>query len=177
MKRVLTLLCCFSLCSISGLAQKKSARPAMSDQQFVDFAGQTDMVDANLGQLANSANPSLPIKDYAQKLVTDQTTDFRKLLQIAHEAHLQVPSAIDKEQNKTMVGPLQELKGTAFDRRFVKEMIAGDTKAIKVYEKEVDAGQSLDVRDYAQAALPGLRTHLADAKELEESTASAAKKG
>ena len=51
----------------------------MSDQQFVDFAAQTDMVEANLGQLAESVASSQPVKDYAQMLVTDHTNDFNQL--------------------------------------------------------------------------------------------------
>jgi hypothetical protein len=38
------------------LGQKKQAKkPAMSDQNFINFAAQTDMVEANLGQLAQAA--------------------------------------------------------------------------------------------------------------------------
>jgi putative membrane protein len=46
MKRLLATLCCVAMCSAPALAQKKAP---MTDQQFVDFAAQTDMVEANLG--------------------------------------------------------------------------------------------------------------------------------
>ena len=56
MKRVILTVCCIALGSFTVLAQKKAAEAsAMSDQQFVDFAAQTDMVEANLGQLAQAA--------------------------------------------------------------------------------------------------------------------------
>ncbi|MGC2546527.1 MAG: hypothetical protein WA426_11825, partial [Silvibacterium sp.] len=61
MKRILTAVCCLALCSIPALAQKKAAEGrAMSDQQFVDFAAQTDMVEANLGQLAQTVASAQP---------------------------------------------------------------------------------------------------------------------
>jgi putative membrane protein len=168
MKQILTLICCFSLFSIAGAAQKKSSHPSMSDQQFVDFAGQTDMVDANLGQLANTAASSHPVKDYGQELVSDQTKDFQQLSEAAHHSNLNVPSAIDKENDKTMIDPFQKLKGVAFDRRFAEKMIAGETKAIHIYKDEVSHAQNLDVRGYAEKALPVLETHLADLKKLEK---------
>ena len=52
MKRTLAAVCCIALASLPALAQKKaSAGKAMTDQQFVEFAAQTDMMEANLGQL------------------------------------------------------------------------------------------------------------------------------
>jgi putative membrane protein len=141
----------------------------MSDQQFVDFAGQTDMVDANLGQLARTATPSKSVEDYAQKLVTDQTNDFQDLSKAAHDSSLHVPIAIDKEHDRTNIDPCQRLKGSAFDHRFVEEMIEADTRAIDVYKREAAHAQAAALRSYAEEALPILQTHLAEAKKMEAS--------
>ena len=80
MKRVLSMVCCITLCSLPALAQKGAG---MTDQQFVDFAAQTDMVEANLGQLADSAASSDQVKSYAQMLVTDHTNDYHNLWDVA----------------------------------------------------------------------------------------------
>jgi putative membrane protein len=45
----------------------------MTDQQFVHFAGQTDMVEVNLGQLAQDVAASPEVKDYGKMLTTDHT--------------------------------------------------------------------------------------------------------
>lgn len=177
MKTVLTAVCCISLCSVPALSQRKAVgTPAMSDQQFVDFAGQTDMVEANLGQLAQTAASSQSVKDYAQTLVTDHTSDFHQLYDAAHQANLNVPDAIDAEHNKTVIGPYQKLKGAAFDRRYISDMIAGHTKAIAIYKKEAADAQSPALKSYAEQAMPVLEKHLADAKDLEK-TKTPAKKG
>ncbi len=92
MKRILSAVCCIALCSTLGLAQKASKKAAegaaMTDQQFVDFAAQTDMVEANLGQMAASVASAQPVKDYAQMLVTDHTNDFNQLYTVAQQANL-----------------------------------------------------------------------------------------
>lgn len=177
MKRLISAVCCMVLCSIPALAQKKAAgKPAMTDQQFVDFAAQTDMVEVNLGQLAQNAATSQPVKDYAQTLVTDHTSDFHQLYDAAQQASLTMPTAIDTEHDKTMIDPLGKLKGAAFDHRYVADMIAGHTKAIAVYKKEAADAQNPGVKSYAEQALPTLQKHLDAAKDLEK-TKSAAKKG
>jgi putative membrane protein len=168
MKRILSALCCVALCSMPALAKEKAAAAAMTDQQFVDFAAQTDMVEANLGQLAGSAADAQPVKDYAQMLVTDHTNDFHQLYDIAHQANLNMPMAIDAEHNKAMIDPFQKLKGAAFDHRYVHEMIAGHTKAIAVYKKEAADAQNPALKSYAEQVLPTLQKHLDGAKALEK---------
>ena len=140
----------------------------MSDQQFVDFAAQTDMVEANLWQLAQSAASSQPVKDYGQMLVTDHTNDFHQLYDVAHQASLNVPDAIDAEHNKMMIDPFQKLKGAAFDHRYIHEMIEGHTKAIAVYKKEATDAQNPALKSYAEQTLPALQKHLDGAKALEK---------
>ena len=170
MKRVFSVLCCIALCSMPALAKEKAAArgAAMSDQQFVDFAAQTDMVEVNLGQTAQSVASAQPVKDYAQTIVTDHTADFHQLYDAAHQANLTVPDAINTEHNKTMIAPFEKLKGAAFDRRYVQEMIAGHTKAIAVYKKEAADAENPGLKSYAEQALPVLEKHLDAAKGLEK---------
>lgn len=138
----------------------------MTDQQFVDFAAQTDMVEANLGQLAQNVAAKQDVKDYGQMLVTDHTKDYNNLYAAAQQASLTVPNAIDAEHNKAMIDPFQKLKGAAFDHRYLAEMVAGHTKALAIYKKEAADAQNAGLKSYAQSAIPVLQKHLDDAKAL-----------
>lgn len=164
MKLFLSALCCISLCSLPALAQAK----AMGDQQFIDLAAQTDMIEANLGQLAQSASSSQPVKDFAQMLVTDHTKDFDQLYVLAHQGNLTRPDAIDAAHNKAMIAPFQKLTGAAFDRRYIHDMIAGHTQAIAVYKKEAADAANPALKSYAEETLPTLQKHLDAAKALEK---------
>lgn len=166
MRKVVSVLCCMVLCSVPALAQKSGAA-ASGDQAFVDFAAQTDMVEANLGQLAQNAASSQGVKDFGQMLQTDHTNDFGQLKQAAQQAGLNVPDAIDKAHNKAMIDPFQKLHGAAFDRKFIHEMVTGHTAAIARYKKEENDAQNPAIKSYAQTALPVLQKHLDQAKQLE----------
>jgi putative membrane protein len=171
MKRILTAACCIVIASIPVLAQKKAAKSGMTDQQFVDLAAQTDMVEANLGQLAGNVAESQQVKDYGNMLVTDHTADYKQLSDAAKQANLNVPNAIDAEHNKEMIAPFQKLKGAAFDRKYEHEMISGHTKAIEIYKKEATSAENDAIKSYAATALPVLEKHLSGAKDLEKSKA------
>lgn len=168
MKTLVSAVCCVALCCLPALGQMKHAMKgaaAMTDQQFVDFAAQTDMTEANLGQLAGTNASAQGVKDYAQMLVTDHTNDYNQLSTIAGKAGLTVPKGLDAAHQK-MIAPFEKLKGAAFDRRYIPEMIAGHTKAIATYTKESTDAQNADLKAYASQTLPTLHKHLDGAKDL-----------
>jgi putative membrane protein len=169
MIRALSITCCLAVCSLPALAQKAP----MSDQKFVDFAAQTDMVEAHVGDLAQNVAQSQAVKDYGQMLTADHTQDYQQLQTVAQQAGLTVPTAIDAEHNKSMIGPYHKLKGPGFDKKFAHDMVAGHTQAIAIYRKEADDAQNPALKQYAQNALPVLQKHLDRAKELGQARPSA----
>jgi putative membrane protein len=119
--------------------------------------------------LAQSVASSQPVKDYGEMLVTDHTNDFHQLYGVAHQANLNMPDAINAENNKAMIDPFQKLQGAAFDHRYIHEMVAGHTKAIAIYKKEAADAQNPALKSYAEQTLPVLQKHLDGAKALEKS--------
>jgi putative membrane protein len=176
-KIIFSAVCCVALCCEPMLAQKKGAKgeaAAMTDQQFIDFAAQTDMMEANLGQLASSQASAQGVKDYAQMLVTDHTTDYTQLGGIAGKASLVVPKGLDAAHDKMLV-PFQKLQGAGFDRRYIQEMIAGHNKAVVAYTKEAADAQNPALKAYANQAVPILQKHLDGAKALAKAKPSGKK--
>lgn len=170
MKLFVLACCCLLLGSQSDFAQKGATGAKMSDQQFVDFAAQTDMVEANLGKLAGTASSTQAVKDYGEMLVTDHTSDYNQLSTVAQQAGLKLPSAIDPEHQK-MIAPFYKLKGGAFDKKYAAEMISGHSKAIEIYRKEADDAQNSGLKSYAQQTLTVLQKHLDGAKNLQPESA------
>ncbi len=167
MKSTLAIASCLALCCLTAAAQKEHAAKGapMTDQQFLNMAAQTDMLEANLGQLAANQAAAQGVKDYAQMLVTDHTSDYQQLTALASKAGLTVPTALDAAHNK-MIAPFEKLKGAAFDSHYTHEMVAGHTEAIGVYTKESTDAQNADLKSYASATLPTLHKHLDAAKDL-----------
>jgi putative membrane protein len=169
MKRISVVALSLMLAVLPLLAKqesKQAGKAAMTDQQFVDFAAQTDMTDANLGQLAQDKGGEA-VKDYGQTLRSDHTSDYDQLKSAAQKAGLTVPGAIDAEHNR-LIQSLDKLKAAAFDHHFAHEMITGHEHAIAVYQKEQQDAQSPDIKAYAQQALPTLQKHLDNARQLEK---------
>jgi len=167
MKPILSTVCCLALCSLAASAQ----HAPKTDQQFIDMAAQTDMLEAHLGQMAASQAGNQAVKEYAQMLVADHTTDYQVLTALAAKDGLTVPTGLDAAHNQ-MIAPFERLKGAAFDTRYIHTMVAGHTEAIGVYTKESTDAQNPDVKSYAGATLPTLQKHLDGAKDLSKKPAA-----
>jgi putative membrane protein len=162
---ILIAFCCGALCSIPAFSQ---AAGGTGDQDFVNMAAQTDMLEAHLGQMAADQASAQGVKDFAQMLTTDHTNDYQQLNAAAAKAGLTVPKGLDATHDK-MITPFEKLKGPAFDRHFTQAMVAGHQKAIAAYQKEANDGQNADIKAYANQTLPALQKHLEQARDLEKS--------
>jgi putative membrane protein len=156
------VVCCAAFCAVPAISQTTN-----TDQKFVDMAAQTDMMEAHLGQLAQDQGAAQGVKDFGSTLVTDHTNDYQQLAAAAQKAGMNVPKGLDAERNR-MITPFHKLKGAAFDRRFVQEMVVGHTKAIAEYRREAQDGQNADIKAYASQALPTLEKHLQAARSLQK---------
>jgi len=164
-RNIFTGLFCCILGGVLAAAQTSSS--GGGDQKFLDFAAQTDMTEAHLGQLAAEQASGQEVKDFAQMLVTDHTADYQQLGMLATKAGATIPKGLDAQHAK-MAASFEKLKGAAFDHRFAREMIVGHTKAIAEYKREAQDAQSADVKAYASQTLPTLEKHLQAAQDLEK---------
>ena len=165
MKYLFVAFGCAALFCVTAAGQTGTL--SKSDQEFIDMAAQTDMLEARLGQLVQDQASSQKVKDYAQMLVTDHTADYNQVSALATKVGGTVPKGLDKAGDR-MVAPFTKAKGTAFDHRYVHDMVAGHTKAIAAYKHENEHTQNADIKAYINQTLPTLEKHLQGAQDLEK---------
>ncbi len=161
---VSSLFCCALFCGLAFAQHKGSA--IITDQDFINLAAQSDMMEAHLGQMAADQASSQKVKDYAQKMVTEHTDDYKQLGMLAKKANLTLPNALDANSQK-MVAPLEKLKGKAFDRRYIQMMNTSHETAAATYDLESRNGKNDDVKNYAKQMIPNLENHKNEAKALQ----------
>ncbi len=165
MKPIFFALAACTLCAAPAFSQ--AGNPSSTDQKFVDFAAQTDMMEAHLAQMAQDQAEAQGVKDYAQMLNSDHTKDYQQLTDAATKAGLTVPKGLNAEHDRK-IAPFEKLKKTAFDHKYMMTMVEGHEQAIAQYKREANDGQNPDIKAYANTALPVLQKHLDGAKDLEK---------
>jgi putative membrane protein len=137
----------------------------MADQHFMMKAAQGGMAEVQLGKLATQNASSQAVKDFGQKMVDDHSKANDELKGLAARKNVTLPSSIDAKDQATM-DRLSQVHGAAFDRAYMRDMVADHKKDIAEFQREANSGADPDVKNWASQTLPTLQGHL----QLAEST-------
>jgi len=147
----------------------KPEKPAMvnaMDRQFVTKASQANLEEVALGVLGQQKAQSESVKAFAKRMETDHSKAEQELMTAAEEAKLTPPTDLPPEAKATMER-LKKLSGMAFDREYMKVMVMGHEKAIRLFTMEVEKGSHPALTGYAKTSLPTLKEHLSMAKSIQ----------
>ena len=136
-----------------------------NDEDFVEFAGETDLTVARLGQMAESQGSNSQVKQLGRMMQQDHTQDLKALTAVANRIGAIAPNSLDDE-HKQVVSRFAGLTGQDFDRKFLKEMSDRHANALAAYKREADRGFNAELKAYAGKALPHLEAHLREAQRL-----------
>lgn len=136
------------------------AQPA---EDFLQKAIQGDTSEIMLGRLAIQHGATPAVRNFGQMLVHDHTQAQAEAQALAQRLSISAPTsptnAAEAERLK-----LAGLSGRAFDREFVRWMIADHQHDIAEFQRE--AAQGGQVGELAQQSLPILQKHLKTAESL-----------
>jgi putative membrane protein len=160
---------CFGWMSVSVASGSwddgKSSELSPLDAWYLQEAQHTNAFEIAAGQLAVSRSTDADVREYATMLVADHQLQAANVAELA--ARKSVPVALVPSPVQAWV--LERLSSAdplTFDYLYVTSQIGGHQEAITLTTKESNWGSDRDVRSLAQAALPVLQGHLAEAKRL-----------
>jgi putative membrane protein len=135
------------------------------EKTFIAFAGQTDLVNVRLAQMARVQASSPEVRNFAALLEREHGADLKRLTVIANKTGVQAPSTLD-DVHMNFVRRLNKSKGKSFDLAFLKTVVNEHENAFVPYKREADNGFNPNLKAYARRALPHLDAHLKQARRL-----------
>jgi putative membrane protein len=171
----LALVLCFASMAIAQTATAPPAYPnsqpmstggvPTADHKFMTKAAQGGMAEVQLGQLAQQNAQSQAVKDFGQRMVNDHTKANDELKQLASQKGVSLPDKLDPQDEATKMR-LSSLKGEAFDRAYMNDMVKDHKKDVAEFKHESTAGQDPQVKDWASKTVPTLASHLQEAEQI-----------
>lgn len=158
--------CCFVM--TGGLAMAQPAKLSTGDKSFLKMAAESNMTEAHLGQMAESQASETTVKTLGKTLDQDHTQAYEALQDVATKTGQTIPNGIDVSKDPA-IKRLMNLKGTAFDRDFLRHEIQDHQKTIAQFKREAEHGENPDIKAYADKTLPTLENHLRQAEDLAKS--------
>lgn len=161
MLRNLAIFSVVALFGVFALDAQVNLRPKVSssEQAFLRHAAEINLSEVDLAQLAQQNATAEPVKQFAQRMITDHTNNQQKLKDLAAQVDVVLPDQLSVDQT-ALYARLGKLSGTDFDHAYINAMVEGHAQALAQFKNEVKTATDPDVRTYASDTLPMLREHL-----------------
>ena len=144
----------------------KNVDTPLTAANFVTRAAVTNLMEVELGNMAQAKSSNPQIKTYAAQLIADHRAAQTQLKAPAAQAKLAMPGEIDVERQQVR-DQLAALDGRAFDAKFVEVMASSHDEAVTLFEAASKSPElTKELRQYASTMLPKLQAHAQAAHEF-----------
>lgn len=155
---VCSILAGFAAFSVSA-QPNLPAKVSGADQAFLRQAAEIDLSEVDLAQLAQQNATTDQVKQFAQRMIADHTSNLQTLKDLAARKDVTLPDQLSAN-NTALYARLAKLSGTDFDHAYINAMVEGHTQAVALFKKESQSAADSAVRNYASQTLPVLEEHL-----------------
>lgn len=146
-------------------SSKGNLSKGSKDAMFIREAAAGNLAEVKMGRIGLDKSSSSDVKQFAQRLVDDHTKANDQLMTLAQQKNVTLPTEpMAKAQKEAK--RLESLSGAAFDKAWTAAMVKDHKKDIAKYTRESKHAKDADVRQYASATLPTLKTHLQMAEQI-----------
>lgn len=135
------------------------------DAVFMRHAAADSLAEIQISRLALEKSSSAQVKELALRIVDDHTKANDQLMSIAERQQVTLPTE-PMPMQKHEADKLKAMSGAAFDQAYAKAMVKDHRKAIKMFRMESRKAADADVKQFASATLPALKTHLQMAEQI-----------
>ena len=150
----------------AGAADKKGDDNKVSrgDKNFIAKAMKDGQTEVELGKLAAQNGQSEDVKKFGQRMADDHSKAGDELQAIASKLGY---TPKNPGPDKGDVKKFSKLKADKFDREYANHMVKDHERAVKLFKKESEKGESAELKQFASKTLPTLEEHLKMAKDLQ----------
>jgi putative membrane protein len=136
-----------------------------SDARFVETQIENNMAESQAAQLALQRSRDQNVRNFAEKMITDDTYAQDGLAQIVKVHRLESPETLT-EQHHEMLDRLARSGGPAFDRVYVNSVIRANAIMIDELNSQLTHGWDQHISAWVQNTRPILLQHSAIAQQL-----------
>lgn len=145
------------------------------EKEYLSTLHHANLMEVQMGQLAQQKGVSKGVKDYGAKLVKDHQEADQKLMTYAQKKNLELGEPkVDNDFKRTMknasdaeMAKLQSLEGPAFDRAFLAHMVGHhDSDIAKVMAGQQQFASNTELKKELDSLLPTLKSHRKEAHRL-----------
>ena len=142
------------------MANDAMGTTALTPQQFVDKAAQSDSFEIQSAKIAKDKATSKQVKDFAAKMITDHTKSTADLKSAASKVEGVTPDATLPSQLQDQLDQLNAASGDAFDNLYITQQKDAHQKALDLLRDYADNGSAEPLKQFAANTAKVVKTHI-----------------
>ena len=164
---------------------KPAAKEKLADMdlQVLAHVHHVNMMEIDLGKMAQKSGSTQAVKAYGQMLERDHKSADKDLTAFAKKQGIVIPMDKPKDEadqkdakdSKEAVAHLKTLKGNDFDTAFLQMMVQDHEKEIAKLDAAIGGIQNQDLATILKDIKPALQKHADQARDLQKNNAQAMK--
>jgi putative membrane protein len=151
---------------ISGLGGKASPTLPLGESHFLKVLANENQQEVESAKIALQRSRNERVRQYAQQEIDDHSQSQNQLQQLAQNKGAELPKVLGNME-QGMVNNLSAQSDSSFDKTYIDNEVTAHQDAVNNVNAEAMNGADVDLKAYAQKALPTLQKHLIAAKELQ----------
>jgi putative membrane protein len=129
------------------------------DAEFLIDVSEMNMEAIQLGQMAQQKGSTAEIRELGKMMKDAHTKSQKSLTILASSKGISIPSSPTNDANDDYI-KLNKKSGKDFDKSYADMVVDGHKDAIADFEKATTECKDTEIKNWAIASLPDLRTHL-----------------
>lgn len=130
------------------------------DATFVSEAVSANLAEIAMHKAAEDHAATTEVKAHAKHMLTDHNKLLTDMQTYASQKGYSVPADASADKKEDLDEMNREKKGTAWDKKYLDEMIDDHKKDIKKFEAAENDVKDTELKNMISSALPILRSHL-----------------
>jgi len=136
-----------------------------ADLPFMQEAASANLMEVQLGQLAQQRAVTPAVKQFGQRMVNDHTSLQNQLANTASQNGVSFTPSLSSDHQK-QISQLQSINALQFDRAYMTAMIQDHQNDVAKFQSQSSAAHSAPVRSLIANTLPVLQQHLDLARQV-----------
>ena len=130
-----------------------------NDAQFLVDAVEINMMERQLGELAQKKGNSSRVQELGRRLEVDHFESYKRIIAMAKQKLVTLPTITTNEARRTY-DKLNEKLNAQFDKAYCNRMVSDHKNAIALFEKAQVTTKDPEIKAWVMVMLPVLRSHL-----------------
>jgi putative membrane protein len=152
------------LAAASAGAQEPGSRQT---REFVQAAANSDQFEILEAHTALTASANPEVRAFATRMLQDHQRLAQSLRDAAARSGLKPPEMAMSTDQSELLGALQNLSGSEFDKLYLKQQMLAHRSALAVEQIYAKSGDDAELRRLATSAVPLISAHGDMAKQMQ----------